>query len=163
MSQTATCEYCSEIFEISREYCPKCGKQIPREIKATLVVEQFAPDCSRCHAFCCRALAFDWPHYKKLAGEPCKHLTDDFKCGNWENLEQDGFTECRSYDCYGAGQTVAKFMEEQHPDTWRSDAQIQRAEMLVFQQVYAELYADIHKRAPEIGDKSKIGADNDRQ
>ena len=161
MHQTATCEYCSEIFEATREYCPKCGKQLPQEIKTTLVVEQFTPDCGNCHGLCCKALAFDWPHYKKPAGELCKYLTDEFKCGNWDNLEADGFTECRSFDCYGAGQTVAKFMEQQHPTTWRTDARIQNGEFAVFQQVYAELFKDINDAAPKVGDLSKLIPESD--
>ena len=151
MSDTATCEYCSGIFEAAREFCPKCGKQLPQEIKATLVIEQFAPDCSKCHGLCCKALAFDWPHYKKNAGVPCKHLTDDFTCDNWGQLEADGFVECRSYDCYGAGQTVSKLLEEQHPNTWRTDERIQEAEMVIFQKVYTELFEDINKKSPRVG------------
>jgi hypothetical protein len=151
MYETATCEYCSEIFEAAREFCPKCGKQLPQEIKATVVIEQFSPDCSSCHGLCCKALAFDWPHYKKKAGVPCKHLTGDFKCGNWDQLEADGFVECRSYNCYGAGQTVAKLLEEQHPNTWRTDKRVQQAEMGIFQKVYTELYEDINKKSPKVG------------
>ena len=151
MTQTATCEYCSTVFETEREYCPTCGKQVPKETKATLVIEQFEPDCGQCHGTCCKALAFDWPHYKKLAGEPCKNLDEDFKCRIWEQLEQEGYTECRSYTCFGAGQTVAKLFEEQHPETWHSDAHIQNAEMAIFQKVYAGIHADILKQEVPVG------------
>ena len=161
MPVNAICEYCGEQFEAERQYCPQCGKQLPQEIKATLTIEKFEPDCSDCHALCCKALAFDWPHYKKPAGIPCKNLTDDFRCGIWDSLEADGYTECRSHDCYGAGQTVARFIEQQHPDIWRNDERIQQGEMAVFQKVYMELYADIHKRPPEVGnlDELQAGAD----
>ena len=151
MISTATCDYCQETFESERAYCPKCGKQNPKEIKASLVIEQFEPDCSNCHGLCCKSLAFDWPHYKKPAGTPCKNLTDDFQCGIWNSLEDEGFSECRSYNCYGAGQSVASLIEEQHPNTWRTDARVQHGEMGVFQKVYLELYRDINKTEPKIG------------
>jgi hypothetical protein len=156
MSLTATCDYCAEEFEAEREYCPKCGKSLPRELKATLVIEQLEPDCSKCHGTCCRALAFDWPHYKKPAGERCKNLSEDNRCNIWSQLEQEGFTECRSYTCYGAGQSVAGLIEERHPDTWRTDPVIQNGEMNIFQKVYTELYTDIRKQKPPVGDIGKL-------
>ena len=58
-------------------------------------------------------------------------------------------------------QSMAKFMEQQHPTTWRTDARIQNGEFAVFQQVYAELFKDINDAAPKVGDLSKLIPESD--
>jgi len=44
----------------------------------------------------------------KPAGEPCPNLTTDFRCGIHTTLRERGFPGCVVYDCFGAGQKVAR-------------------------------------------------------
>ncbi|MFD1504784.1 pentapeptide repeat-containing protein [Georgenia yuyongxinii] len=68
-------------------------------------------DCASCFGLCCVALpltasadfAFD-----KAAGEPCRNLRKDFRCGIHSRLRQEGFPGCTVYDCFGAGQHVSQ-------------------------------------------------------
>lgn len=113
-------------------------------------IDEFIPVCGDCHGLCCVALAFDWPHYKKPAGEPCKNLTDDFRCGIWDRLEEEGFSECRTYNCFGAGQATARFVEEKSVPIWNNDVKAAKIELMVFQQVYLDLYKSIYKEPPRV-------------
>lgn len=67
-------------------------------------------DCARCFGLCCVAPAFvassDFAVDKK-AGEACRHLQVDFRCGIHSRLAQQGFTGCSVFDCFGAGQQVS--------------------------------------------------------
>lgn len=68
-------------------------------------------DCSRCAALCCIAYpADDTPGFaaSKAAGEPCPHLGDCGACRIYTRREQQGFTGCIRYDCFGAGQHVVQ-------------------------------------------------------
>jgi hypothetical protein len=65
------------------------------------------PDCTRCAALCCVAPAFDAEQgfgYDKPAGEACRHLLADNRCGIHPVLVAQGFPGCASFDCFGAGQ-----------------------------------------------------------
>lgn len=68
-------------------------------------------DCSRCFGLCCTALAFaasaDFA-FAKPAGQPCRHLRSDYRCGIHNRLRPMGFPGCATYDCFGAGQQVSQ-------------------------------------------------------
>jgi uncharacterized protein YjbI with pentapeptide repeats len=68
-------------------------------------------DCSQCFGLCCVALGFersaDFP-VDKPAGEPCDNLRADFGCGIHDRLREEGFRGSAVYDCFGAGQKVAR-------------------------------------------------------
>ena len=78
-------------------------------------------DCGRCAALCCVAPAFvkssDFA-IDKPAGRACPNLTDHFRCGIHEHLEQRGFRGCTVYDCFGAGQRIVQ--ETFDGKDWRS-------------------------------------------
>jgi uncharacterized protein YjbI with pentapeptide repeats len=68
-------------------------------------------DCARCFGLCCVAPAFSASAdfaIDKLAGQPCPHLQDGFRCGIHDNLRRHGFPGCAAYDCFGAGQHVSQ-------------------------------------------------------
>jgi hypothetical protein len=68
-------------------------------------------DCERCFGLCCVAPAFvasaDFA-IDKAPGRPCPNLGSDFRCGIHDRLRPSGFTGCAVYDCFGAGQRVAR-------------------------------------------------------
>jgi uncharacterized protein YjbI with pentapeptide repeats len=68
-------------------------------------------DCARCFGLCCVAPAFaasaDFA-IDKPAGRPCPHLERDFRCGIHAELRERGFAGCAVFDCYGAGQRIAR-------------------------------------------------------
>lgn len=68
-------------------------------------------DCEKCFGFCCVALYFSasegFPQNKE-AGKPCINLQKDFRCKVHKNLKEKGLKGCMAYDCFGAGQMVAK-------------------------------------------------------
>ncbi|RDG32621.1 pentapeptide repeat-containing protein [Streptomyces corynorhini] len=68
-------------------------------------------DCDNCFGLCCVALTFsvsaDFPVDKK-AGDPCRNLRTDFRCGIHRELRGRGFRGCTVYDCLGAGQKVSQ-------------------------------------------------------
>ncbi|QXE33653.1 pentapeptide repeat-containing protein [Streptomyces sp. GMY02] len=68
-------------------------------------------DCANCFGLCCVALAFsasaDFP-VDKDAGEPCRELGTDFRCGIHQRLRERGYRGCTVYDCFGAGQRVSR-------------------------------------------------------
>lgn len=83
------------------------------------------PDCTRCAALCCIALAFDRSDmfaYDKPAGEPCRNLTPDHRCAIHDDLEAKGFGGCVRFDCVGAGQRVTQ--ELFGGRSWRDDPAI---------------------------------------
>lgn len=68
-------------------------------------------DCASCVALCCVALAFSASAdfaVDKRAGEPCRHLATDLRCGIHTRLRPRGFPGCVAYDCFGAGQKVTQ-------------------------------------------------------
>ncbi len=68
-------------------------------------------DCGDCFGLCCVALTLtasaDFPADKD-AGEPCRHLGTDFRCGIHRRLREQGYRGCTVYDCFGAGQKVSR-------------------------------------------------------
>ncbi|WP_243708586.1 pentapeptide repeat-containing protein [Actinomadura sp. GC306] len=68
-------------------------------------------DCANCFGLCCVALPFaesaDFA-VDKAAGEPCRNLLADFRCGIHADLRAKGFQGCTVYDCFGAGQKVSQ-------------------------------------------------------
>ncbi|TDB89296.1 pentapeptide repeat-containing protein [Actinomadura sp. 7K534] len=68
-------------------------------------------DCANCFGLCCVALPFaesaDFA-VDKDAGEPCRNLLADFRCGIHANLREKGFQGCTVFDCFGAGQKVSQ-------------------------------------------------------
>ncbi|MEU1948482.1 pentapeptide repeat-containing protein [Streptomyces sp. NPDC059474] len=82
-------------------------------------------DCGNCFGLCCVALPFaasaDFA-IGKSAGEPCRNLRSDFRCGIHSRLREEGFKGCTVYDCFGAGQKVSQLTFEgrdwrRHPGT----------------------------------------------
>ena len=67
-------------------------------------------ECASCFGLCCVALAFtrsaDFP-IDKDAGEPCRNLRPDHRCGIHPDLRDRGFVGCTVYDCFGAGQKIS--------------------------------------------------------
>ena len=70
-----------------------------------------AADCANCFGLCCVALPFaasaDFA-VDKQAGEPCRNLLADFRCGIHAGLREKGFRGCAVFDCFGAGQKVSQ-------------------------------------------------------
>ncbi|MVO98367.1 pentapeptide repeat-containing protein [Paenibacillus lutrae] len=68
-------------------------------------------DCENCFGLCCVALPFaastDFA-VDKNAGQPCRNLQPDFRCGVHTSLRQLGFRGCTVFDCFGAGQKVSQ-------------------------------------------------------
>jgi hypothetical protein len=90
------------------------------------------PDCSRCAALCCVALAFDRSEhfaFDKPAGRACRHLAVH-ACAIHDELEARGFGGCARYDCAGAGQRVT--MEIFGGRSWRDDPALLRPMMDAF-------------------------------
>lgn len=72
--------------------------------------DPYAPDCARCAALCCVALAFDkGPSFAadKPAGSPCPRLVGH-ACAIHDRLADKGYSGCMRYDCLGAGQRVTQ-------------------------------------------------------
>ncbi|MFB4307551.1 pentapeptide repeat-containing protein [Actinomadura sp. GTD37] len=68
-------------------------------------------DCANCSGLCCVALPFtrsaDFA-MDKDAGEPCRNLLADSRCGIHADLRRRGFQGCTVFDCFGAGQKVTR-------------------------------------------------------
>jgi hypothetical protein len=68
-------------------------------------------DCSRCAGLCCVAPPFaasaDFA-FDKPAGEACRHLQSDFRCGIHGRLRTEGMPGCTVFDCFGAGQRITQ-------------------------------------------------------
>ena len=72
------------------------------------------PDCERCAALCCVATSFDAGEdfaIDKPAGEACRYLQPDRRCGIHTELHARGFSGCAVYDCYGAGPRVTRMFQ----------------------------------------------------
>lgn len=68
-------------------------------------------DCGSCFGLCCVVPAFSASSdfaIDKPAGQPCRNLQDDFRCGIHSQLRERGFPGCTVFDCFGAGQQVAQ-------------------------------------------------------
>lgn len=74
-----------------------------------MIRSDLQPDCGRCAGLCCLALAFDaGPAFAtdKAAGEGCRHLSPEHRCGIYADRPQRGYSGCVGYSCAGAGQRV---------------------------------------------------------
>ena len=72
---------------------------------------QLRADCARCAGLCCIVPAFSRSAdfaIDKPAGQPCRHLGPDYRCGIHSDLRERGFRGCAVYDCLGAGQQVCQ-------------------------------------------------------
>lgn len=68
-------------------------------------------DCSSCAGLCCVVPAFYAVQgfgFDKPAHAPCRHLNLDHRCAIHADLDSRGFSGCRAFDCYGAGQRVTQ-------------------------------------------------------
>ncbi|WP_192772425.1 pentapeptide repeat-containing protein [Plantactinospora soyae] len=68
-------------------------------------------DCERCFGLCCVVPAFSASSdfaLDKPAGQACRNLQPDFRCGIHRNLRERGFAGCTVFDCFGAGQQVSQ-------------------------------------------------------
>jgi len=80
------------------------------------------PDCDRCAALCCVALAFDrGPMFAidKANGEPCPNLGAGNGCRIYADRAKLGFPGCIAFDCLGAGQRVTQDLFGGR--SWRDD------------------------------------------
>ncbi|WP_433231720.1 pentapeptide repeat-containing protein [Actinomadura formosensis] len=90
-------------------------------------------DCASCSGLCCVALPFarsaDFA-VDKAAGEPCRNLLADFRCGVHAELRRRGFRGCTVFDCFGAGQKVSQ--QTFGGRDWRRDPDAARRMFQVF-------------------------------
>ncbi|GAA4317018.1 hypothetical protein BJY14_001136 [Actinomadura luteofluorescens] len=90
-------------------------------------------DCASCFGLCCVALPFarstDFA-VDKDAGEPCRNLLADFRCGIHADLRRRGFPGCTVFDCFGAGQKVSQ--ETFSGRDWRGDPEAAHRMFAVF-------------------------------
>ncbi|WP_046215192.1 pentapeptide repeat-containing protein [Paenibacillus wulumuqiensis] len=89
--------------------------------------EHLRADCEQCVGLCCTALAFNASadfSIDKAAGQPCYHLQQDYRCGIHMDLRERGFRGCTVYDCFGAGQQVARFTFD--GQSWRQEETAQK-------------------------------------
>lgn len=78
-------------------------------VSRLLDTPSLSADCARCASLCCRYLAFDRSEsfgFDKVAGETCRNLLANHRCGIHARRAALGFSGCVSYDCYGAGQVA---------------------------------------------------------
>ncbi|WP_433018352.1 pentapeptide repeat-containing protein [Kribbella sp. CA-294648] len=106
-------------------------------------------DCANCFGLCCVALTFaksaDFA-IDKDAGEPCRNLQEDFRCGIHQKLRPEGFQGCTVYDCFGAGQKIS----QRAGRSWREQPGQQMFEALpIMRQLHELLWylADAAERA----------------
>jgi hypothetical protein len=90
-------------------------------------------DCGECFALCCVALNFGaGPEFAfdKPAGQPCRNLLGDDRCGIHTALRERGFSGCTVFDCFGAGQKVSR--RTFGGADWRQDPDTARLMFAVF-------------------------------
>ncbi|HEX5532684.1 MAG TPA: pentapeptide repeat-containing protein [Actinomycetales bacterium] len=96
---------------------------VPRDGARTGHRTDLKADCSQCFGLCCVALPFqrsaDFP-IDKAAGEACRNLNSDYRCGIHNRLREKGFAGCTVFDCFGAGQKVSQVTFAGM--SWRDDA-----------------------------------------
>ncbi|WP_373289870.1 pentapeptide repeat-containing protein [Saccharopolyspora thermophila] len=90
-------------------------------------------DCGRCAGLCCVVPAFtasaDFA-VDKPAGQPCRNLLADFRCGIHDRLRDRGFLGCVVFDCFGAGQQVTQVTFGGR--TWRDEPGLAPSMFAVF-------------------------------
>ena len=139
-------------------------------------------DCSRCAALCCIAYPSDeMPGFSasKAAGQPCPKLGGDGFCTIYERREQEGFSGCIRYECFGAGQHVVQTLFEGRD--WREDTKllgpmvetflamrplsdlaylVERAQAVVDDETVREELYDLEKELAQIGQSRASLADS---
>ena len=101
-------------------------------------------DCASCDAVCCAAVKLPYPHYPKPARVPCKHLDQaNARCTIFDRLEDEGFTVCREFDCYGAGPAVARLFRAMGKN-WISHPDVATVQFHTFSLVYFTLVRYLH-------------------
>lgn len=83
----------------------------PEKTSVNQMHRNLRPECKYCFGLCCAALGFaqsDGFPADKPAGEACTNLQKNFSCGVYGELKNLGLKGCTVYDCFGAGQRVAK-------------------------------------------------------
>jgi hypothetical protein len=112
-------------------------------------------DCANCAGLCCVALAFTRSNdfaFDKDAGEECRNLTDDYRCGVHSTLRDDGFKGCTVFDCHGAGQKVTRTIFA--GSSWRPSTDMSYAMFAVFRVV-----RQLHEMLWYLSNASKLSPD----
>lgn len=84
-------------------------------------------DCGACFGLCCVALYFSTSEgfpANKDAGKPCINLQSDFSCAVHHDLRNKGLKGCTAYDCFGAGQKIAKVTYK--GKDWRKEPKVSK-------------------------------------
>jgi hypothetical protein len=90
---------------------------------------ELVADCAKCVGLCCVLLPFQRSAdfaFDKQAGETCRHLSAEHRCGIHARLLDEGMRGCVAYDCFGAGQAVTEsgrigvfhLVEQVHEIAW---------------------------------------------
>ncbi len=88
------------------------------------VHDPYARDCANCVALCCVLPGFDKSDKFAISrekGEVCPNLGPDNRCAIHESLDEEGFSGCVEYTCFGAGQRVTA---RHAPRDWRADPEL---------------------------------------
>ena len=123
---------------LSRSHNPSSGKSTSHVNSKQAQIQNFAKqpislrehlraDCEQCVGLCCTALAFSASadfNMDKPAGQPCHHLQEDYRCGIHNELRNKGFRGCTVYDCFGAGQQIARYTFD--GKSWRQQETAQK-------------------------------------
>ncbi len=95
--------------------------------------KNLSSDCQNCFGLCCVALPYakssDFA-FNKDGGTPCRNLQADYRCSIHNNLRNNGFRGCVSYECFGAGQKVSQVTYK--GNDWRSDPALAKEMFEVF-------------------------------
>lgn len=95
--------------------------------------KELKADCKGCFGLCCIALYFsasDGFPTNKDAGKPCINLKEDFTCSVHTSLKDRGLKGCTAYECFGAGQKIAKVTYE--GKNWRHVPEVSKQMFEVF-------------------------------
>lgn len=84
------------------------------------LMDPLRADCERCQGLCCVAPAHrpenGFPN-EKAPNVACRNLNrSDFRCSIFHVLEVSGYTACRSYECFGAGPQVTRWLADEWPN-----------------------------------------------
>lgn len=139
---------------------------------------RYRGDCENCFGLCCAALPFSVSvdfAIDKAAGEPCRNLREDFRCGIHTKLRDSGFRGCTVYDCYGAGQKVsqetfkgvswrerpdtARAMFEVLPIVWQLHELMLYMEELLGRSAASALHAELREELIEIERLTRLEPD----
>jgi hypothetical protein len=74
-------------------------------------MSKFRADCSSCCGLCCVVpdlLAVQGFRVDKPAETPCVHLSKVHRCSIHETRQFHGYSACKAFDCFGAGQWITQ-------------------------------------------------------